>query len=185
MKKNTFIKSTCLLLSLFTITSCSKDPLKSMESKINNSSKEVGVVETTLTCLDGDKIVYNENRKITIETENSKSNGTISITISKYDSTGNYVTNTTSDSFFEIPTSSLIKFSLNKKNMGEYTLTSDSLKATVSKDAIKNILPLNSFSSSSEINLEFILTDDKISKFDCSYVSTEGFNVSIETNYYY
>ncbi len=171
------------------ITSCGGSKLSNFNKKVNSSLKEVSkvVIETKIS--DNDVIVYSSINNINITHEDNMISGISEITTSTLNSNFDFKINKISKTFSDIDQKTLHGFELKEKNLNDYQINKESnltiLTGKVNFNTTKNYFKVENFNSIDDCNIEYQLTDSKLTRYTCSYVADLQFLVKITSTYSY
>lgn len=183
-KKLSFIP---VLMCGLLITSCGGSKLSGFNKKINSSIKEVSKVVIETKVSDNNVMVYSSINNINITHEDKMISGTSEKTISTLNSNFEFKTSNISKTFSDVDEKSLHGFDLTEKNLKEYQINKEStiLNGKVDSEKVNKYFKVENFIPSEDCNIEYQLTDSKLTKYSCSYVADSKFLVTITSTYTY
>lgn len=183
-----------MFLSIFILlltSSCkekdNRTPFEKLLNKIDNSIKEVSNVNIDSTMKDGNVLVYQLTKEITV-TKNTETNdleGSITTVEKKLGNDFVMTEDHSSSTFKGQSEESLFQFDLQESYFKELHLEDQKLEGVVAIDHASQVLGVTEMKAQSDITMVIQLENDKIKEITLSYVSNSSKTVDMKVSYQY
>ncbi len=189
MKK--YILLFCSIFILLLTSSCkekdNRTPFEKFLSKVSDSITEVSNVNMDSTMKDGNVLVYQLTKEITVtkNTETNELEGSITTVEKKLGNEFVMSEDHSSSTFKGQTEESLFQYDLQESYFKELNLEDQKLEGVIAIDHASQVLGVSDMEAQSDITIVIQLESDKIKEMTLSYVSNSSKAVDMKVTYQY
>lgn len=181
-KKYIFLTISTLLVLAICLCACNQaKDFATYSDNMNKSMNDVKTLVSTLSVFDGDTLVYEYQRNVTID----GSNATLEITEKKLNANFRLESNTTTEQKSGVDKSTLLPLSLSESSAQNFNANANGFSCEIPEGDFASVFKLGSYDIDGNAALDCAFSDDKLTNINCGFKLKDGKTVKLAYVYNY
>ena len=181
-KKYIFLTISTLLALAICLCACNQaKDFAAYSDNMNKSMNDVKTLVSTLSVFDGDTLVYEYQRNVTID----GSNATLEITEKKLNANFRLESNTTTEQKSGVEKSTLLPLSLSESSAQNFNANANGFSCEIPEGDFASVFKLGSYDIDGNAALDCAFSGDKLTNINCGFKLKDGKTVKLAYVYNY